>query len=178
MSGFMVNKLVVDIDRKFNNQIKIISFVKYEGKQLKYKYMDNFIEVVYRNFEYLDGSILLNHTRESIESIIFSDTSVIILAMLKDYIVGYLIADIIDTQSTKMMHIYYLYTAPIHRGNGIATHMLNIIQKYTLELNIYMLSLVVDTYNKALVKFYMDNHYYYDTRFRSFKRYDNFVKYI
>lgn len=178
MSGMMVNKLTADMDTKYNNQNKSITFYRYDGKQMKYKYLYSFIDVIYKNFEYLNINNIITHNRESIEHLLLSDTSIIIVAILKDSIVGYLIADIVYVKSDKLQHIYYLYTAPIHRGNGIATYMLNLIQKYSIELNIYILSLVVNTHNKSLVKFYTDNYFNYDANFRTFKRYDNFIKRI
>jgi len=178
MSGTMVNKLTADIDKKNSNQDRTIIFYRYSGKQMKYRYLHSFIDVIYKNFEYLSSHIKTNHSRHSIENLLLSESSIIILGILDNSIVGYLIANSIDFKSQKLMHIYYLYTAPIHRGNGIATYMLNLIQKYAIELNIYILSLALDTHNKSLVKFYMDNHFDYDVRFRTFKRYDNFIKYI
>lgn len=178
MSGLMVNKLIADIDTKNSNQDITVSFIIYRGIQLQYKNIYSLIDVIYRNFEYLDGYSKLNHSRDSIERLLLSDSSIIILGMVDNSIVGYLIADIIDIKSDILFHIYYLYTVPIHRGNGIATYMLNLIQRLSIELKIYILSLTIDTYNKSLVKFYIDNHFNYDAKFRSFTRYDNFIKYI
>ena len=161
-----------------DNQNKTIMFLRYDGKQLKFRYLYSFIDIIYKNFEYLDGNNKLIHTRESIESVLLSESSIIIIAILENSIIGYLIADIINFKSYKLMHIYYLYTVPAYRGIGIATYMLNLIQKYTIEFNVYILSLSCDTYDKSLVKFYMDNYFDYDVRFRSFERYDTFIKNI
>ena len=74
-------------------------------------------------------------------------------------IVGYLIAEETIYNMRKLMHIYYLYTASIHRGHGIATKLLNLIQEYALEYRINTLSLTYDTYNKSLTKFYLNNYF-------------------
>lgn len=174
----MINKLIVDMDTKYNNKHKTITFYRYDGINMKLKYLHSLVDAIYKNFEYLDGNIKMNHSRNSIENLLLSDSSIISLALLKGSIVGYIIADVIDYKTEKLTHIYYLYTVPLHRGNGIATYMLNLIQKYSIKSKIYMLSLALDTHNKSLVKFYTDNNFKYDARFRTFKRYDNMIKYI
>jgi RimJ/RimL family protein N-acetyltransferase len=98
--------------------------------------------------------------------------------MIDDIIIGYVIADVNIYNLKKIMHIYYLFTAPLNRGRGVATTLLNLIQKYAYEQNIDTITLTFDTYNKDLTRYYMSNGFNFNPEMRSYQRHDMFVKNI
>lgn len=181
MSGTFVNRTTTDRERikEISASKKTVHILVYTGNVLANRDMRKLIEVIYRNFEYLNTSPELNHTRYEIAKVITSSKSVVLLAVINKIIVGYLIADLTMVEDLKqLMHVYYLFTTPMYRGYGFATKMLNILQKYAQNLNITVLSLTFDTYDKKLEKFYLQNGFVYDSNLRSYQRYDMLVKYI
>jgi RimJ/RimL family protein N-acetyltransferase len=182
MTGIFVNKLVVDKDDAYetiqtrNKVRKPINVLRYTGDELASKDIRKFIEIIYRNFEEANQWSELNHNRTEITRLLTSPDSIIIIAMLYKRIVGYLIAEEIVVNQKKIMHIYYIFTTPVRRRSGIATYMLNLIQKYTTDNDIHAVSLTFDTYNKKLEKFYYSNHFRYDSELRSYQRHDMLVK--
>ena len=156
-----------------------INILIYNGSHLINKNMTKFIEIIYKNFNHIADVTKLNHTREEINRLLKSDTSIIVLSVIDNKIIGYLIADIISLENLKqMLHISYLFTSPTYRNIGIATTMINSIEKYALDRNINTLSLTLNTYNKYLERFYFDNNFTYDSNLRTHKKYDIMVKYI
>lgn len=179
MSGEFVNKTIVDRDRIKAKKNQTVYLLRYTGNNLTGRDLRKIIEVVYRNFEELNTSPELDHTRYNIAKVLTSPDGVSIFAVIDGIIVAYLLAEsTILENSQQYMHIYYLYTSPMYRGNGIATYLLNMIQRYAEELNINTLSLTFDTQDKELEKFYLKNYFIYDDKLRSYQRYDMLVKYI
>ena len=179
MSGSFVNKLVVDRDAGYSKERKTVHVLRYDGNVLAQRNLTKFIEVIYRNFEHLANTSTLNHNRQEIERLLTSPKGICIIAVVGGQIIGYLIAEITVIENLKqLMHISYLFTSPVYRGKGIATYMLNRIQVYAQQNNINTLSLTFDTYKKSLEKFYLNNHFVYDSNLRSYQRYDMMVKYI
>ena len=178
MSGSFVNRLTVTREQVRSRKTGIINVLSYTGDDLYKRDLRKFIEVVYRNFEEIADVEELNHNRKEIARLLTSPQSIILIAILEGKIIGYLIAEVTEFNLRRLMHIYYLYTAPIHRGNGIATYLLNLIQKHSQKLNIDSLSLTYDTYNKNLTKFYYENGFNIDFELKSNKRHDMLVKNI
>lgn len=178
MGGRFVNKLTVDKSRKISGIRNTVHFLRYTGKDLQQKDMRKLIEVVFRNFEELENVKGLKHNREEITRLLTSPTSIIIIAKMNNVIIGYMIAEETVYNLRRLMHIYYIFTAPIHRGHGIASHMLNLIQTYSKQYNIHVLSLTFDTYDKGVTSFYLRNYFNYDPELRSYQRHDMFVKNI
>jgi ribosomal protein S18 acetylase RimI-like enzyme len=179
MSGIFVNKATADREKLFFGNKKIVQLLRYTGDDLVTRDTRKFRDTVYKNFEQLDTSPDLNHNRRGITELLTSPDSIILLGVIDGVITSYLIAKMTVIDNLKqLMHIYYLYTSPMHRGNGLATHMLNMIQKYSKERNITTISLTFDTYDKQLERFYMNNHFVYDSNLRSYERHDMLVKYI
>jgi len=178
MSGSFVNRLTVTREQVRSKKDGLITILTYTGDDLYKRDLRKFIEVVYRNFEEIADVEELNHNRKEIARLLTSPKSIILVALLDRKIIGYLIAEETEFNLRRLMHIYYLYTAPIHRGNGIATYLLNVIQKQSQKINIDSLSLTYDTYNKNLTKFYYENNFNVDYELRSNKRYDMLVKNI
>jgi len=179
MSGTFVNKTWVDRDRIRSTKQKTVYLLRYTGNDLEKRDMRKLIEVIYRNFEQIAYIPELNHTYREVARLITSPKSIIIIATIKGVIASYLIAELTTVDDLKqLMHIYYLYTTPMYRGKGIATSMLNLIQKYAQELKLNALSLTFDTYDNDLEKFYLKNYFMYDSNLRSHQRYDMMVKYI
>ena len=150
-----------------------IYFIIYDGNQLYTKNTWYLTNTIYRNFEDIKNVHKLNHRLDVIKELLISDKSIIILAILNKRLIGYLVASIVETIET--MHIYYLYTISRYRKYGIATKMLNIIQKYS---PVNKLSLTYDTFNYDLSVFYLNNNFRYDQRFRTGGRYDTMIKFI
>ena len=179
MSASFVNKLVVDRDAGYSTQQYNVYILRYDGNMLAQKNLTKLIEIVYKNFEEISDNPTLNHTRLEIARLLSSPKGTCIFAVIKGQIVAYLIAEITVIDNLRqLMHIAYLFTTPVRRGNGISTSMLNFIQLCAQQQNISTLSLSFDTYNKTLEKFYINNHFVYDSNLRSYQRYDMMVKYI
>ena len=184
MAGNMVNKLVVDKDEALmtiQNRGKIkrpIYVLKYTGIQMQKKDIRKLIEIIYRNFEELSKLPKLNHSRNDIARLLTSPDTIIIISVLNKLIVGYLVAEFTIVNNKKLMHIHYIFTMPVRRKSGIATYMLNLIQKYAMEEGSDALSLTFDTYNKKLERFYYNNYFRYDIGLRSYQRHDMLVKKI
>jgi RimJ/RimL family protein N-acetyltransferase len=174
-----INKRVLDKARANTQKRLTVTFNRYTGSVLAKKNIEKFVSSVYRNFDDLSNVSELNHNEREIARLLTSSKSVIILGTIDGVIECYLIAEITIIENLKqLMHIYYLFTAPVYRGRGLSTRLLNLIQKYAKELNISTLSLTFDTYNKELERFYANNHFVYDENLRSLQRYDMMVKYI
>lgn len=179
MSGDFVSKAIVDRDRIRDNTQKTVQLLRYTGDDLEKRDMRKFIEVIYRNFEQLNDVPELKHTYREIARILTSAKSIIIIAMIGDRMIGYLLAEVTTVDNLRqLMHIYYLFVSPMYRKRGVATYMLNLIEKYAQELNINTLSLTFDTYDKKLEEFYLNNYFMYDSNLRSYQRYDMLVKFV
>ena len=184
MTGRIINKLVVDKDdamETIQNRGKIkrpIYVLKYTGIQMQKKDIRKLIEIIYHNFEELTEWPKLNHSRVELARLLTSPDTIIIIAVLNKLIVGYLVAELTIVNNKKLMHIHYIFTMPVRRKSGIATYMLNLIQKYAKEEGSDALSLTFDTYNKKLERFYYNNYFRYDTGLRSYQRHDMLVKNI
>jgi len=169
----------VNRNKTYSNVGKTVCCLRYTGNNLANRDMSKLIDVVYGNFESLDERPELNHTRLEIDRLLSSPKSIIIIGTINKVIVSYLLAEITSTEDLRqLMHIYYIYTAPAYRGKGIASYMLNLIEKYTQELNITLLSLTFDTYDKKLERFYLNNDFMYDPNMRSYQQHDMMIKYI
>ena len=161
------------------NSYRKIDVIRYTGNDLNSRNISKFANIIFDNFKEIEDDEELNHNIREITRILISPKSITILCIYNKQIIGYLIAEITVVDDLKqLMHIMYIYTSPIHRSKGIATYLLNIIEKYAKELNINTLSLTYDTYNKNLEKFYFNNNFTYDSNLRSYKRHDMLVKYI
>lgn len=174
-----INKRVVDKARADSPKKLSVFFNRYTGKQLSERNLMKFVDVVYRNFDNLADETKLNHTQREVGRLLTSPKAIIIIGTINNVIECYLIAEVTVIENLRqLMHIYYIFTAPVNRGRGFSTYMLNMLQKYAKELNINALTLTFDTYNKDLERFYTNNHFVYDENLRSFQRYDMLVKYI
>jgi len=177
--GEFINKHVVDKARATSPKRLTVQFSRYTGSQLAKRNLEKFVEAVYKNFDNLADEPTLNHTEREIGRLLTSPKSIIIIGTIDGVIECYLIAEVTVVENLRqLMHIYYIYTAPVSRGKGFSTHTLNLIQKYAKELNISALSLTFDTYNKELERFYVNNYFIYDENLRSYQRQDMMVKYI
>lgn len=179
MSSLYVDKNIIDRNMICANTKKSVCCLRYTGNNLANRDMSKLIDVVYGNFESLDEFPELNHTRLEIDRLLSSPKSIIIIGTINKVIVSYLLAEITATEDLRqLMHIYYIYTAPAYRGKGIASYMLNLIEKYAQEYNITILSLTFDTFDKKLENFYLNNDFVYDPNMRSYQQHDMMVKYI
>jgi GNAT superfamily N-acetyltransferase len=178
MTGIFVNKLVVDRDDAYSKKPRTVHFLRYTGDQLAHRDMRKFTDIIYRNFEELENVEGIEHNRIEIAKLMTSSQSIIIIGTLNGTIISYCLAEVTIYGQRKLMHIYYIYTTPVHRGHGIASYMLNLIHRYAVEAMISTLSLTFDTYNKMLTKFYFDNNFEYDSELRSYQRYDMLVKHL
>jgi GNAT superfamily N-acetyltransferase len=152
--------------------------LRYTGTQMRKMRVIKFSEIIFKNFLELEGIKGINHTTDEIYRLLRSPNSIIIVAVNKGNIIGYLIAEVTEVNMRRLMHIYYLFTALPFRNKGVGTYLLNLIDDYASEMGINSLSLTYDTYNKGLTKFYLDNGFNYDSELRSYQRYDMLVKYL
>jgi len=178
MTGRIININPQDMLYRSNEVSSHIIFYKLTGRELLEIDVRKFVTVCYKNFDSLDEVTGADHSQQSIYHRLKSPNSILILAVNGKSIVGYLIAQPIEHNLRKLMHIYYLYTSSLFRGKGIATYMLNIIQRHSHNMGINTLSLTYDTYDKKLTRFYLNNNFSYDEELRSLQRYDMLVKYV
>ena len=157
---------------------EIVHVITYTGKELAQHNIFKLVDAVFKNFNNPKYNDKLNHNPKEIARLLTSSRTIILFAILNGKIIAYLIAEIITQNEQKMMHIYYLYTARIHRGKGLASYLLNIIENRTNDLKINTLSLTFDTHNKSLKHFYLNQYFEFDPRFRSNQRYDMLFKSI
>lgn len=168
-------------NNKLNNENtqKTICCLKYTGNKLANRNMNKLITTIYKNFSDIGDKPELNHTRKEIHRLLCSPKSIIIIAVTNNIIVGYLLAEVTVVDDLKqLMHIYYIFTAPKYRGKGIASYMLDLIEKYAQEINITTLSLTFDTQDEKLEKFYLSKGFVYDQNLRSHQRHDMVVKFL
>jgi len=156
----------------------IVHILTYTGNQLAKRNMSKFVTAVFKNFNTLKFTESLNHNTKEIARLLTSPLTVVLLAIKNRTIIAYLIAEITFVNNRTLLHIHYLYTVSVHRGRGMATYMLNMIQQYAQDQNIDTLSLTFDTYNQGLTKFYFDQFFEFDPNLRSYQRYDMLVKYV
>ena len=178
MTGVFVNKLTVDRDYGFSQERRTIKILRYTGNQLAQRDMRKLIELIYRNFENIAQIKELTHNRYEIARLITSPQALVLIGTIDNKIISYLIAEAKNLDARRLMHIQYIFTSPVHRGHGVATYMLNLMQQYARAIGIETLSLTFDTYDKKLTKYYLDNHFEYDPELRTYQRYDMLVKYI
>lgn len=157
---------------------QIVYILTYTGNQLAKRNMSKFIEAIYKNFNTLKYTESLKHNTKEIARLLTSPLAIILLGIKDGKIIAYLIAEITVYNNRTLLHIHYLYTVSSHRGRGMGTYMLNMIQQYAQDQNISTLSLTFDTYNQGLTKFYFDQYFEYDPDLRSYQRYDMLVKYV
>lgn len=178
MAGTFVNRGVTKIDERNRPKDREIQIKWFSGSNLKNKDMRKMVEVIYTNFEHLSKYSELTHTREEIMRVLTSKTSMLLVATYKGSIVSYLLADLVGFNKRLFMHIYYLFTSPSYRSNGVATFLINSIQSYADVYDASALSLTYDTYNLKLRRYYMSNGFRMDSELRSGKRFDMMVKLI
>ena len=147
------------------------------GYQLKYKNVNNLTKVIYNNFIDIAHITELDHTFHSIQKILHSKSSIILLAIdSQQCIISYVVADNIYVNDLNLMHIYYIYTAKEYRNCGIGTYLLNTLSNVSMKRNIPILSLTYDTQNVMLTKYYKKYGFDFDDQLRSHKRYDMLSK--
>lgn len=178
MTGSLVNRGVTKIDERNRPKDREIQIKWFSGSNLKNKDMRKFVEVIYRNFEHLKNFSEVKHTREEIMRVLTSKTSMLLVATYQGSIVSYLLADLVGYNKRLFMHIYYLFTSPSYRSNGVATFLINSIQQYADVFDASALSLTYDTYNLKLRKYYRSNGFRMDSELRSGQRFDMLVKLI
>ena len=178
MSGIFVNRGITKIEERMDQKSKEVRILWYTGGNMQNRDIRKFVEVIYRNFEYLTDVDILSHSRKEIIKVLTSPTAIILVAVLDNTMIGYLIADLVVYNNRTLMHIYYIYTGPAYRSKGVATFLLNQVQDYADVYNCSALSLTHDTYKRDLTKFYISNGFTYDPSIRSHMRYDMLVKFI
>lgn len=156
----------------------VVHILTYTGNQLAKRNMAKFVTAIFKNFNNLEYVSSLNHTTKEIARLLTSPLTIVFLAIKNKTIISYLIAETTVYNNRTLLHIHYLYTVSVHRGNGMATYMLNMVQQYAQEQKISTLSLTYDTYNQGLTKFYFDQFFEFDPNLRSYQRHDMLVKYV
>ncbi len=164
-------------EKKLQNA-KIVYFLRYTGNDLAKRNIGKFARIVHKHFLHLTEVKTADHSTESIYDRLTSLQSTIIFAVNNGSIIGYLIAEPTLHNMENLTHIYYIYVIPSFRSKGIATYMLKLIENYSHDMGIEILSLTYDTYDDKLGKFYNKNRFNFDDNIRSYQRYDMLVKHI
>jgi len=158
------------------SNINEIQIQQYMGADLAKKDIRKFRDIIYKNFEHIADIEELNHTAYEIFRLLISSLSIVFIAIYNKKIIGYIVAEITEIDSKRLLHIAYLYVVPTYRKNGVGTYLLNRITQSGIEYNADAISLTFDTYNKKLENFYFSNYFNYDPNFRSKQRYDMMLK--
>jgi len=158
-----------------------IIFTTYNGIHLTHNDRIKLAGNIFYIFRHLSDLPALEHTEENIYKILAREDSVVMLALIQidsDYrIIGLMMASPVD-EFPNLLHIYYLYTATQFRNIGIAAKLLASLYTYARTNRYKRISLVYDTYNLELTRFYSKNKYYFDNSLRSYKRHDMLVREI
>ena len=117
--ALFINKRVLDHERTNSKKRQTIMFNRYTGNQLAQRNLAKFVTAIFENFDNLAEKSELNHNEREIGRLLTSPKSMIIIGTINGVIACYLIAEVTIIEGLKqLMHIYYLFTAPVYRGRG------------------------------------------------------------
>jgi GNAT superfamily N-acetyltransferase len=135
--------------------------------------LDNFVNIVYENFNDIANIPKLNHTHKQIKKILSSDNSHSIIIIHNKQIIGYLLGETHILQDGR--HIYfinYLYVAKKFRNKNLASSMMSKIKIWCRNKKINFIMLNCDTNNKKVYDFYLKRGFMPDLNLRTYNRYD------
>jgi ribosomal protein S18 acetylase RimI-like enzyme len=138
-----------------------------------------FVNIIYNNFIELNENPKLMHNKEKILESLQSPNAVLIIAMNKKTMAGFVMGEIIELHDRRqVLFISYIYVAQSMRSNGLGGELMTIAENFALNNKCLGVMLIFDTHNSNLVRFYEKRGYMLDINLRRYERHDVFYKVV
>ena len=154
-----------------------MQIIKLEHNDLIKQDLNLLINNIYNNFPQLIDVPGVTHSKQTINNTLNNPEVVLLLAMDKKQIVGYLLAEIITLEDgRKVLFISYLYVAPTMRNKGLGKTLMN--KSFDVAADNYCdgIMLIYDTTDRQLRKFYGKMNFMLDFNMRRYEKNDVFYK--
>ncbi len=93
-----------------------------------------FVDIIYNNFIELNENPKLMHNKEKILESLQSQNAVLIIAMNKKTMAGFVMGEIIELQDRRqVLFISYIYVAQSMRSNGLGGELMTIAENFALN---------------------------------------------
>jgi GNAT superfamily N-acetyltransferase len=144
----------------------------------KQKDLTFFINIIYNNFIEFANDYKLMHSKEKIEEGLRKEGSIIILLMNDlNKIIGFSTGNIMVLDDhRKVLHVSYIYVAESERDKKLGAMLLAETEKIAYINKCIGITLIFDTHQDKLVRFYENRGYMLDINLRRYERYDVFYK--
>ena len=156
-----------------------MDIIKLEQADLMKQDLKLLTNTIYDNFPELIDVPGIEHTRTSIMKTLNSPDVVLILAMNKNKIAGYLLAEIMTLDDgRKVLFISYLYVASNLRNKGLGKQLMHYSFDVAAENYCDGIMLIYDTTDRQLRNFYGKMDFMLDFNLRKYEKNDVFYKVI
>lgn len=136
-----------------------------------------FGQTVFNNFKDLVAYPDLKHNITEIMRVIKSPKSVIIFKMYKQKIIGYVLGEIMKLNDGRnVFYILYIYTSHHFRGRGIASELLETIQKIISDKSLDGILLTCDSEDAEIYNFYSKRGFMPDLVLRTYSKFEILFK--
>lgn len=143
------------------------------NKYFKNQNIDNFVGIVFNNFNNLSDNDKLKHSVNEIKRLLLSDKFIGLLIKYKNYTIAYLLGEIIKLNDSRtVLFINYLYVSNKFRRNGFASKLLNKIIEISKNLKVDTVMLICDTQNNLIYDFYLKRGFMLDLNLRRYEKHD------
>lgn len=133
--------------------------------------------MIYSSFKKLEEHPKLKHTKQEIYKLLNSRNVKLYLYILNNKISGYLLGEIMKlSDGRNVFFITYLYTAVRHRNKGIASLLLDIVDKFVDDNELSGIMLITDTEDIKVFDWYLKKGFMQDNYLRNYERYDVMFK--
>ena len=154
-----------------------MDIINLDHKDLMKQDLNLLTKTIYDNFPELIDTPGVAHTQESIMKTLTNPDVVLILAMKKKKIAGYLLGEIMILEDgRKVLFISYVYVAPSLRNNGLGKQLMN--KSFDIAADNYCdgIMLIYDTTDRQLRNFYGKMDFMLDFNLRKYEKNDVFYK--
>lgn len=136
---------------------------------------EHFIDIIYKNFQYISNESHLNHTKHEIGRILSSPNLYGLLAYHEGKIIGYMVGEFMNLNDGRnVYYISYFYVIKKYRGMKIGSRMMENIMIMVKKVGREYIVLTCDTRNKELVGFYKRFGFMKDILLQTMKSHDVF----
>jgi predicted GNAT family N-acyltransferase len=154
-----------------------MEIIKLEQNDLMKQDLTMLTNIIYDNFPELIDTPNVMHSPESIKRTLESKDVVLLLAMNKQKLVGYLLGEIMYLEDgRKVLFISYIFVAPSMRNNKLGKKLM--FQSFEVGGDNFCdgIMLIYDTTDRQLRKFYGKLGFILDFNMRRYERQDVFYK--
>jgi ribosomal protein S18 acetylase RimI-like enzyme len=138
-----------------------------------------FVNIIYNNFIDLVDEPKLMHNKEKILEILQSYKSVLLVALDKKVMVGFVLGEILELDDRRtVFYISYIYVATSMRTHGLGSQLMDYAENFAANNNCLGVMLIFDTHKSNLVRFYEKRGYMLDINLRRYERHDVFYKVV